>query len=142
MINIYSRLRELLRTWLVSLFNSLCSNRPPSRPHGGEEVGGGFWGSEGSKDLEVMRQGTLQWAMNSGASVVSGNCATMPTSLGHYADVELPAMGSNLLLKAETNADVDAHLFIGKIVPILDGIFAVGFLLSGKSLLMSLALHV
>lgn len=89
-----------------------------------------------------MRQGTLQWAMNSGASVVSGNCATMPTSLGHYADVELPAMGSNLLLKAETNADVDAHLFIGKIVPILDGIFAVGFLLSGKSLLMSLALHV
>ncbi|CAJ1352582.1 unnamed protein product [Effrenium voratum] len=99
-----------------------------SRTEQGEEVGGGFWGSEGREDLESMQQGTLRWAMTAGASVVAGSCATLPTASGHYVRAELPALSdsSQLTVTAETNATEDAHLFIGKITTVPDHIHAMG----------------
>ena len=102
-----------------------------ARSEQGEELGGGFWGSEDSKDLESMRQGTLKWARDTGSSVVSGNCATTPTSLGNYAHVDFPktetTSESHLKLKLETNALVDAHIFVGTIYTVPDGLQSMGF---------------
>eukprot|EP00438_Fugacium_kawagutii_P024799 Skav217135 [mRNA] locus=scaffold1539:16729:31796:- [translate_table: standard] len=48
-----------------------------SRSEQGEELGGGFWGSEGSTELEKMREGTLKWAVDTGGFLVAGNCASV-----------------------------------------------------------------
>lgn len=101
-----------------------------SRNEQGEELGGGFWGSEDSKDLEIMRQGTLEWARDTGSSVVSGNCATTPTSLGNYAHIDFPngpaGEVQSLKLKAQTNASQDAHLFFGTIYTVPNGLQSLG----------------
>lgn len=101
-----------------------------SRNEQGEELGGGFWGSEDSRDLEIMRQGTLEWARDTGSSVVSGNCATTPTSLGNYAHIDFPngpdGEVQSLKLKAQTNASQDAHLFFGTIYTVPNGLQSLG----------------
>ncbi|CAE7662548.1 ANTR1 [Symbiodinium pilosum] len=99
-----------------------------SRAEQGEEIGGGFWGAEGERELASMRTGTFRWAMSVGATIVSQNCATMPTSHGNYADVEFAGWNRSdeLTLVAETDASQDAHVFIGKITPVTDALYAVG----------------
>ncbi|CAE7503756.1 TPS1 [Symbiodinium natans] len=99
-----------------------------SRAEQGEEIGGGFWGAEGEEEMATMRQGTLRWAMSVGATLVSQNCATMPTNNGNYADVQFEQWkrGDSLTLVVQTNAHKDAHLFIGKITPIPNALHALG----------------
>lgn len=102
-----------------------------SRSEQGEELGGGFWGSEGSTELEKMREGTLKWAVDTGGFLVSGNCASVPvTTLGNYGHVDFPTesipMSKSLTLKAQTNARHNAHLFVGTIFVVPDHIQAIG----------------
>ena len=108
-----------------------------SRSEQSRDIGGGFWGSEDSKDLESMNHGTLRWAMDRGLSVITGNCCTMATSLGNYARGEFPkqkmedtaatsAASRTLRVKVETNAAVDAYIFIGEIFPISHALQSLG----------------
>eukprot|EP00434_Breviolum_minutum_P018730 symbB.v1.2.016530.t1/scaffold1257.1/size128495/9 len=108
-----------------------------SRSEQSRDIGGGFWGSEDSKDLESMNHGTLRWAMDRGLSVITGNCCTMATSLGNYARGEFPkqkmedtaatsAASRTLRVKVETNAAMDAYIFIGEIFPISHALQSLG----------------
>ncbi|CAE7538211.1 TPS1 [Symbiodinium microadriaticum] len=99
-----------------------------SRTEQGEAIGGGFWGAEGEKEMSSMRQGTLRWAMSVGATLVSKNCATLPTNDGNYADVQFERWerSDTLTLVVQTNAREDAHVFLGKITPIPNALHAVG----------------
>ena len=91
-----------------------------------EDLGGGFWGSEDQKDLDEMLKGTFSWAKTSGASVVSGTCATMPTVDGHYTHVQVPVPNRTFRVLAETNATLDAHLFFGHIMTLGSELYSVG----------------
>lgn len=104
-----------------------------SRSEQGEELGGGFWGSEGSTELAKMREGTLKWAVDTGGFLVAGNCASVPvTTLGNYGHVDFPretvpvSSRQSLTLKAQTNARLNAHLFVGTIFVVPDHIQAIG----------------
>ena len=97
-----------------------------ARSEQSEDLGGGFWGSEDQKDLDQMMTGTFAWAKTSGASVVSGHCATMPTVDGHYTHVQVPVPTRSFRVTAETNATVDAHMFFGHIMTIGNELYSVG----------------
>ena len=75
-------------------------------------------------------KGTLEWARDTGSSVLSGNCATTPTSLGNYAHIDFPngpdGEVQSLKLKAQTNASQDAHLFFGTIYTVPNGLQSLG----------------
>eukprot|EP00933_Yihiella_yeosuensis_P029293 TRINITY_DN22959_c1_g2_i1.p1 TRINITY_DN22959_c1_g2~~TRINITY_DN22959_c1_g2_i1.p1 ORF type:complete len:234 (+),score=42.42 TRINITY_DN22959_c1_g2_i1:151-852(+) len=82
-----------------------------------EEIGGGFWGAEGPKELNRQREGNLRWAMDVGATLMLNNCGSLPSWGGHYARVDFKKWQRKapMILHVETSANQDAHLFIGEI---------------------------